>query len=126
MPPKRVQIEHAPVVARFSAALRARRLSLGLTQAQLAERATVSVNYMTRLEGGTVAPGIDLLERLAVALGTTSADLLPPGDAPNEQLVLKKEAQRLFKGIMDTADAGTLRALVYLLSRLADEPVGRG
>ncbi len=64
---KRTRIAHAEVV----------RLSRGVNQAELARQAQVSVAYVGRLEGGGAAPGIDLVDRLARALGVRMSDLLP-------------------------------------------------
>jgi transcriptional regulator with XRE-family HTH domain len=38
------------------------------TQAELAETAQVSVNYIGSLENGSTTPGVDLVDRLASAL----------------------------------------------------------
>ena len=57
--------------------LRARRLR-GWTQTQLGEQAGVSLKTVNRLErGGVVAPGVDTLRRLAIALETTPEALFP-------------------------------------------------
>ena len=57
--------------------LRARRLR-GWTQTQLGEQAGVSLKTVNRLErGAVVAPGVDTLQRLAIALGMTPEALFP-------------------------------------------------
>lgn len=124
MPPKKTKIVHAPVVQRFAGRLRDRRLALGLTQADVARRAEVTVNYVGRLEAAGAAPGIDLLARLASALGTTAADLLPWGAPPDETAVLRGEARRLFEALAASADRATLQVLVPLLARLGGGPAG--
>lgn len=103
MPPKKTKIEHADVVRRFADRLKDRRLSLGLTQLELARRAEVTVNYVGKLEAAGAAPGIDLLDRLARALGTTAADLLPATPAPDPTAVLRDEARRLFDLLVASA-----------------------
>jgi transcriptional regulator with XRE-family HTH domain len=124
MPPKKTRIDHADVVRRFADRLKEVRLALGLTQAEVARRAQVTVNYVGRLEAAGAAPGIDLLDRLAAALGTTAADLLPAGPSPDTADLLRQEARRLFEALVETADRDTLRLLVPLLARLNDHPVG--
>jgi transcriptional regulator with XRE-family HTH domain len=124
MPPKKTRIDHAPVVRRFADRLREVRLALGLTQAEVARRAEVTVNYVGRLEAAGAAPGIDLLDRLAAALGTTAAGLLPAGPPPDPADLLRREARRLFEALVESADRDTLRLLVPLLARLNDHPVG--
>ena len=47
-----------------------------LTQVQLAERAGTHPISIAKFEGGTRVPGIDLLERLAKALGVRVDSLL--------------------------------------------------
>ena len=54
-------------------AIRERRLALGLTQSELAERAGLTQPALSRLEAGGVVPTIPLLERISAAL---EADLI--------------------------------------------------
>jgi transcriptional regulator with XRE-family HTH domain len=49
-------------------AVRARRLELGLSQAEVAERADMTQSAVSRLEAGGTVPTIGILERLATAL----------------------------------------------------------
>lgn len=46
------------------------RTAAGLSQAQLARRMKTSQSYIARIEGGTVRPSTDALERFAHATGT--------------------------------------------------------
>lgn len=41
----------------------------GMTQAQLAERTGIQRAHITRIEAGRYSVGIDLLDKIAVALG---------------------------------------------------------
>jgi transcriptional regulator with XRE-family HTH domain len=111
-------VVHDEIVRRFADRLRQVRRSRGLTQAQLAERASVTPSYMTRLENATVAPGIDLADRLAVALGTTVADLLPTGSPPDALAVLEERAKELFENLLKKRDRETLLVLVPLLAQM--------
>lgn len=116
---RKKQIEHDPIVARFGARLRELRTSRGLTQAQLAERAEVTLSYITRLEAGSYAPGIDLVQKLAAALGTSAADLLPAADQPPDAVaVLRERARVLFDGLVTSEDQAELSILVQLLDKL--------
>lgn len=56
-----------------------RRNSLGLSQRQLAMEANVTQSYLAHLECGRRDPNIDMICRLADALGVTFAALLQPG-----------------------------------------------
>jgi transcriptional regulator with XRE-family HTH domain len=95
-------------------------MSRGLTQGELARQAVVTLSYISRLENGGAAPGIDLVARLSKALGTTVADLLPAESPPDTADVLRHRAQRLFDAVVPKADRETLQLLVPFLARLAD------
>ena len=61
----------------FCERIKARRLELGLTQAQCAERLGVSPTVFADLERGRSQPTLATLYRVAEALKTTVHDLLP-------------------------------------------------
>ena len=63
---------------RFGQEVRARRKARGMTQAELAEAAAMSEDWVRRLERGAGAPSFDALEALAEALGVAVADLFAP------------------------------------------------
>ncbi len=48
-----------------------------LTQAQVADKAGINVNYFARLERGEVNPSAEILKSIAKALNVTSSDILP-------------------------------------------------
>jgi len=114
------QVEQAEIVVRFGERLREVRLQRGMTQVELAEKAAVSVNYVGRLEKGTTTPGIDLVDRLAAALGATVAELLPAASPPDASAVLKERARRLFDGLIKSDDRATLVLLTHLLDHLSE------
>ena len=120
MPRPKKQIDHHPVVARFGQRLKEVRTGRGMTQAQLAEQAEVTLSYITRLESGSSAPGIDLVARLAAALGTTVADLLPTDPTPDDLEVLRRQAKKLFDAVHQTEDRQTLSFLNQFLARLVE------
>lgn len=91
-----------------------------MTQAQLAEAAQVTISYITRLESGMSAPGIDLVARCAVALGTEIADLLPTTAPPDDLAVIRRQAKKLFDAIMQSEDRQTLALLNQFLARLVE------
>jgi transcriptional regulator with XRE-family HTH domain len=120
MPRRKAQIRHAQIVQLFAVRLREVRLSRGMTQVDLAQQAQVTVTYISRLESAGAAPGIDLVDRLAKALGTTVHDLLPLVAAPNRKAVLLNQAKRLFESLAESGDQETLQVLNPLLARLAE------
>jgi transcriptional regulator with XRE-family HTH domain len=56
--------------------LRRLRADQGLSQEDLADRADIDRTYISSLERSVYAAGIDVVDRLARALGVTAADLL--------------------------------------------------
>lgn len=58
--------------------LRRYRREKGFSQEELAYRAGIDRTYVSSLERRVYAAGIDVLDRLAVALGIQAADLLMP------------------------------------------------
>lgn len=125
MPKQKRAIRHAEIVTLFATRLRQLRSSRGMTQADLAHEASITVSYVWKLETGKAAPGIDLVARLAKALGTSVHDLLP-SDAPVDPLpLLRDQAKKLFDGLLETADRESLLMLNPLLARLLESPTRR-
>ena len=120
MAKKQAKTQQAEIVKRFAARLREVRSSRGMTQAELAHEARVTLSYIGRLESGGASPGVDLVDRLARALGTSVSDLLPMAAPPETTEVLTKRARQLFEGLLDGADRETLLMLNPLLAKLAE------
>ena len=118
MPKRKSRIQHAEIVSLFSSRLRELRHSRGMTQVELARHAHITVSYIGRLEAGGAAPGIDLVDRLARALGTTVHDLLPAAASVDTLVVLRDQAQRLSESLIQAADRETLQMFNPLLARL--------
>lgn len=124
MAKRKVRIEHTEIVRLFAARLRVVRLSRGMTQVDLANRAVVTPTYIGKLEAARVAPGIDLVDRLAKALGTTIADLLPETEPQDPLPVLRDQTAKLTETLQH-ADRETLLMLVPLLARILESPTRR-
>ncbi len=120
MAKRKKRVEHAEIVRLFAARLRELRHSRGMTQSDLARQAHVTTSYIGRLEAGGAAPGIDLVDRLAKALGTTMTDLLPTMASPDTQAALRDQARRLAETLIGAADRETLLMLCPLLARLVE------
>lgn len=71
-------LQSPELVRVFAANVKARRKEIGLTQAELAEKAGASQPYIAQMEGGTRCPGVEFLAPLAEALQTTPDALLTP------------------------------------------------
>lgn len=64
------------ILVRFGAALKERRRSCGLTQAELAQKSGLNRSYISEVECGRENISLERAERLAVALDCALADLL--------------------------------------------------
>lgn len=78
----------APLLKRLGSRIRARRHYVGRTQKYVAESCGISEQMLLRYETGTGHPPAGTLQRLALALGTTSSSLLGETltDTANEEL----------------------------------------
>lgn len=119
---KKGRTNQPEIVTRFAARLRERRLGAGLTQVELAQRAAVTPTYIGRLESAGAAPGIDTVDRLAAALGTTVHDLLPLAAPPDTLDVLKGRGRTLFDELLQKSDRELMQLVVPLLARLVEAP----
>lgn len=116
---RKVRVEQDEIVKLFAGRLREVRRSRGLTQSELSRKAHVTASYIWRLESAGASPGIDLVARLATALGTTSHDLIPETAPPDTTMVLRDRARGLFDSLLTVSDRETLLMLNPLLARLA-------
>ena len=53
------------------------RLEKGLTQAALADKATVNVNYYAKVERAEIKPSAEIYEKIVKALKVKSSDIFP-------------------------------------------------
>jgi transcriptional regulator with XRE-family HTH domain len=88
------------------------RESHGWEQATLAEKAQTSATTISQIENGRTATNIDLLERIAAALGVDPVELLggaPPGSTPRPRLT---DAMFLVRDLAIAMEKGDLQAPV--------------
>lgn len=118
---RKPSIRHDPVVRVFADNLRRLRRSRGMTQRDLARLAHMTESYLSRLEAGLIAPGIDLVARTARALGSPIADLLGPDQPPvDTRALLKEQALRLLDTVLRAPDTSFLLLLNQILSLIAE------
>ncbi len=122
MPSKKPTIRQADIVRAFAERLRGTRQARSMTQRDLATKADVTFSYISRLEAGGAAPGIDLLERLAKALGVGITELLPMPAMPATAAMRRDQVKGLFEVVLPKAGQETLAMLEVLLARLAESP----
>lgn len=84
--------------------LKRRRTFLGISQAELAERAGISVGFVGEMEMGRKAPSLEVLDHLAAAL--------------------EVEPFRLLMGPSDVADAGGREAIYEAATRIKESLAG--
>ena len=89
-----------------------------LTQEALCDRAGISIDAVSRIEGGSRAPTLDTLEKLAAALGVSPGALVENKDLPSptlappvqrvvnmlehQPLAIQAAAERIVKVVIDT------------------------
>ncbi len=117
---RKARIEHDEVVRRFAGRLRELRTERGMTQADLARRARVTATYVSKLETAGAAPGIDLVGKLAAALGAGVADLIPLPPPADPTVVSREQARALFDALMRVADPQTFAMLNPFLALLVE------
>jgi transcriptional regulator with XRE-family HTH domain len=89
---------------RLGAALQKHRLQRGLTQAQLAEFADLSLKYIGEIERGEANTTLEVLERLAAAVGWDPMDALEGLREPLSEgvrLLLLDEIQQILQRLRD-------------------------
>jgi transcriptional regulator with XRE-family HTH domain len=116
---RNVRIIQDEAVRLFAARLKEVRLARGLSQAELGRRANVTASYIWRLESAGASPGIDLVARLAEALGTTSHDLLPASQPADSMPQLRDQVRKNVESLLYKADRDMLLMLDQLLVRLS-------
>ncbi len=122
MPTRKPTVRQAAIVQAFAERLKALRAARNMTQRELATKAQVTFSYISRLEAGGAAPGIDLLQKLAQALDANVADLLP---GPEASEVSRDDVKELFDALLPKAGPETLSMLAMILARLAEAPATR-
>jgi transcriptional regulator with XRE-family HTH domain len=96
----------------IGAVLQKQRLRQGLTQVEVAEHADLSLKYIGEIERGAANVSVDIIARIADAIGLNQADLLQPVQEPlsegvRDMLVTEAQTMRERLGYMVTL----LRAL---------------
>jgi transcriptional regulator with XRE-family HTH domain len=75
----------------IGARVRARRKSRGISMVHLAAEAEISQPFLSKLERGETTPSLHTLYRLAIALGTNPAELMPSPAAAKVTVVRSDE-----------------------------------
>ncbi|MFM8943918.1 MAG: helix-turn-helix domain-containing protein [Actinomycetota bacterium] len=107
----------------FGQRLREARLRAGLSQSDVEETSGIPKARLSRYENGHVAPSIQTLERLAVALGVSEASLLGDQRAILESFfdTLHTRGVRVYSSDQAVAMANAIADLFHALGGLDDE-----
>lgn len=78
--PRYLQLEEVgtPAAQLFGARLKERRVALGYTQAQLFEQTGITAAYISFIERGRANPTLDMMVKLAEAVGAEAWDMIRP------------------------------------------------
>ena len=120
------RIRQNKVVEWFARRLKDKRVERGMTQADLGREAEITASYVSILESGRNAPGIDLVDKLAKALGVRVAELLPENDLSESMVVSRNQSRRLFEEAMIVADQQALNLLNPLMALIIESAGKRG
>jgi transcriptional regulator with XRE-family HTH domain len=120
MAKRKPRVEQAEIVRQFGIRLRETRISVGMTQAELATKSGVTSVHVWRLEAGGSAPGIDLVERLAKTLGVSMSNLLPEGPSVEDVSIFRDQAKMMFDVITKSGNRDTFSVLNPLLACLVE------
>lgn len=125
--PIRDEASRERVLATLARAVRARRLSLGMTVRELSERSGISQRFLVQLEHGDANVSIARLADLADALETTAAELLDESassEAPAKSIVALIGLRGAGKSTLGARLAKRLRVPFVELDSLVEEAAG--
>ncbi len=118
---RKTPIRQDAIVSVFAQKLREIRHARGMTQRDLARVTHLAESYISRLENGTIAPGIDLVARLARTLGIPFEELFQKIETPTEAAlaIAAEQAHHLLESILESRDPGYISLLVQMLALLS-------
>jgi transcriptional regulator with XRE-family HTH domain len=116
--PGKTKIKRDRFVSAFAGRLRDERRRLGMSQQRLAESAAVNAAYLGRIERAEVCPGIDMVGRLAAALGLDPAVLVSSRPQSGSAEIHRGEVRAHFERLVAADDPAVLQALAVVLGAL--------
>jgi transcriptional regulator with XRE-family HTH domain len=121
---KRIRKQHGSVVNDFANRLRELRRKRGLSQMKLGVKAGVNLSYLNKLERGEATPGLDLIARLAQALGVATADLVSVPGKTDPLPELRQRARENLEAAIVKSDRTALE-MFAMLGALVDNALSR-
>lgn len=112
-------VRREQVVKQFAQRVRDARQRIGMSQYQLAQKAQVSHGYLARLERGETGPGLDVITRLADALGTSTQDLIADSNQPADAFDVAYEHLKVaLESIVERRDLPAVQSLALFCTAL--------
>ena len=96
-----------PIEIMLKTNIRRLRTELGWSQEKLAEKAEISPSYVTQIELGNRSPSIDIIEKIAIALGIEYSILFTPEDLAKKEYC--KSLRLLEKNVMQAVNEAIQR-----------------
>ena len=110
---------------RFSQQLRQTRRNIGMSQQELAFKAHVNTGYIGKLERAESAPGLDMVARLAEALGIEPAQFLTGTASKKENIAaVKAHVQKQVDKLLKRDDSVALQSVSVVIG-LVDNALAR-
>jgi transcriptional regulator with XRE-family HTH domain len=103
--------------------LKDHRRRLGITQSELAERASLSTQYLGMIEVARNFPTANVLERLAAALGIKSNELFSVADSPE---VAMEQLQKAFLNSFDKKMSNLDQIIEGAVKKAIETHCGKG
>ena len=121
----RKRIQQPEIVVRFSEQLRQTRRKIGMSQQELAFKAHVNTGYIGKLERAESAPGLDMVGRLAEALGIEPALFLAASPLRKETIAaVKAQVQKQVDKLLKRDDSTALQSVSVVIG-LVDNALAR-
>ena len=102
------------IAKQLGATIAKKRRSLGLTQAQLAEKLDIGQDALSRMEKGRISPKLTRLPYIAAALDCSVAELFRPQNEGNEDIAAQIAA--IIEPLSKIKQYGLMETLPKLVS----------
>jgi len=122
---RRIRKQQGAIVRAFAGRPRELRVGRGLSQARLARKAGVNLSYLNKLERGEAEPGLELIAKLADALGVPLGEMVSVEAARRDPIpALRAQALENFGRAVQKGGSQEL-AMMAMLGSLLDSALSR-
>lgn len=121
----RKRIQQPEIVQRFAECLRETRKRLSMSQQDLAFKAHVNTGYIGKLERAESAPGLDMVGRIAEALGVEAVSLVAGLQIKKESIsTVKAQVRKQVDRLLTREDSTALQSVAVVIG-LVDNALAR-